>query len=112
VAALKVINMALAFFLELCLLAAFFYWGVQTGNGLALQIILGIGAPLVVAIIWGMLLAPKAARRLRGAPYLLLKYLLFGLAALALAAVGQTVTGVVLFAAALLNQTLLHLWES
>lgn len=62
---IKSANLALTFLLELCLLGAFALWGFATGNGLPMQIGLGIGVPLVVAIVWGLVMAPRAARRLK-----------------------------------------------
>ena len=50
---LKYANLALAFFLELCALAALGYWGFVTGEGLPARIGLGVGAPLLAAVLWG-----------------------------------------------------------
>jgi hypothetical protein len=47
---LRSANLALAFVLELCLLAAVGYWGFHVQASTALQIVLGIGAPLLVAV--------------------------------------------------------------
>ena len=59
---LKSANMALSFLLELCMLAALAYWGFQH-EALILKIILGVGVPLAVVVIWGVFLAPRSARR-------------------------------------------------
>jgi hypothetical protein len=53
-------NLALAFLLELCALVALGYWGVRTGGGPVTKTALGIGAPLVAAILWGLFAAPRA----------------------------------------------------
>ena len=87
---IKSINLALSFLLELCLLAAFGYWGFRTGQGLGLQILLGIGIPVVVGVVWGIFLAPTSARRLQGLALIGLKIVLFGAAAGALYLVEQT----------------------
>jgi len=58
---LKSANLALAFLLELCMLAALGYWGFITGESSVSRISLGLGAPLLAAIIWGTFLSPKAA---------------------------------------------------
>jgi hypothetical protein len=50
-ALLKNVNLALAFFLELAVLAALGYWGFYTGQGTLARIGLGIGAPLVAVVI-------------------------------------------------------------
>ncbi len=46
---LKNANLALAFFLELGVLAALGYWGFQTGQGTIAKIGLGISAPALAA---------------------------------------------------------------
>jgi hypothetical protein len=53
-------NLAIAFLLELCALAALGYWGVWVGGGLLTKMALGIGAPLFAAILWGVFAAPRA----------------------------------------------------
>ena len=58
---LKNINLALAFLLELCMLAALGYWGFTLDQGLAIRVGAGLGVPLLAAVIWGVLMAPRAA---------------------------------------------------
>jgi hypothetical protein len=43
------------------MLAGLAYWGFTTGDG-ALAWVLGIGAPVLAAVIWGLFVAPKAKR--------------------------------------------------
>jgi len=81
---LKMINLAVRFLLELCLLVAVGYWGFITGSGWLLKFLLGIGGPVSIAITWGMFISPKAAYRLHGFMLLSLEALLFGLAVAAL----------------------------
>jgi Protein of unknown function (DUF2568) len=59
-AVLKGLNLGVAFLLELAALAAFGYWGAQAGGGTLGKIALAVGAPLLVAVVWGLFLAPKA----------------------------------------------------
>lgn len=75
---LKSINLGVRFLLELCMLAAVGYWGFKTGSGWFLKILLGIGAPLLIAAIWGTFVAPKAAYRLHGFVLLVVEAVLFG----------------------------------
>jgi hypothetical protein len=58
---IKSVNLALRFLLELCALAALAYWGFQLGKGLIAKIGLGIGAPLLAAVVWATLVAPQLA---------------------------------------------------
>lgn len=53
-------NLALAFLLELCALAALSYWGVQVGDNWVSRSLLGISFPFVAAVLWGLFAAPKA----------------------------------------------------
>jgi hypothetical protein len=53
-------NLAMAFLLELCALAALGYWGVWVGSDPLTKTALGIGAPLFAAILWGVFAAPRA----------------------------------------------------
>lgn len=87
---LKYANMGLSFLLELCLLAAFAYWGIHTGQTPAAKIGLGIGAPLIAAIFWGVFMSPRATLPVHNPLHLILKVVLFGLSVLALAAAGRS----------------------
>jgi hypothetical protein len=91
---LKSLNLALAFFLELCMLAAFVYWGFHLDTNIFFQIIAGVGVPLVVIILWGIWLAPNADLRLGLGWLVLLKTVLFGLASIALILSGQSRFGI------------------
>jgi len=107
---LKNANLALAFFLELGVLAALGYWGFQTGQGTIAKIGLGIGAPVVAVVVWGLFGAPKAVWHLHGASRLLLEVVFFGSAALALFAAGQRVLSVAFALIFVLNYVLLTVW--
>ena len=107
----KSANLALSFLLELCMLAALGYWGYKTGDGGFLQIALWIGAPLLVAIVWGILLAPASSRRLREPFHTLLEWVIFGLAFLALYATGQTVLTGIFVAIYAVNFILRSIWK-
>ena len=108
--ALKSANLALRFILELCALAAVAYWGSQVSSHTAVNVVAAIISPLVVAAVWGTLLAPKASRRLEPPTRWLLELVVLGLAVAALAASGAAVLAVILAAVAILNATLLHVW--
>jgi uncharacterized membrane protein len=99
----KNINLGLSFLLELCLLAAFAYWGIHTGQNLAAKILLGIGAPLLAAIFWGLFMAPRATYRVRNPLYLVIKAILFGLAVIALAVSDSPILAWVLGMALVIN---------
>ena len=108
---LRPANLALSFLLELAMLAAYFYWGWQTGETTIARVGLGIGLPLLAAIIWGILMAPSSGSRLRGASYLALKLVLFGLAVVALFSARQPQLGIALAGLIAVNVVLTYVWE-
>lgn len=107
---IKSLNLALAFFLELCLLVALGYWGFRIGSGWVARIALGIGVPAVVIAIWGVFLAPTSSRRLHGPWLLLAMIVLFGAATAALYAAGRPTLACVLAALFVVNRILVVSW--
>jgi uncharacterized protein DUF2568 len=108
---LKMLNLAVRFLLELCLLAAVGYWGFKTNAGWAMKIILGIGLPILIAVFWGLFIAPRAFYPLSGIPYLILELILLGSGAVALFASGQANLGWVYTVILILNKILLTIWK-
>lgn len=108
---LKTFNLSLAFFLELAMLAAFAYWGFHTGQSTIVKIGLGIGIPLLTAVVWGLFMAPNSSMRLQGAAYLALKLVLFGLAVAALITTSKDTLGIVLGVVVVINTILLYAWK-
>lgn len=109
--ALKMVNLALAFVLELVMVFAYGYWGVKTRNGDLLGWLLAFGVPFVVILIWARFMAPNSKTRLKGVAYLGLKALLFGGAALALVAAEQPTAALIFVVVSILNQILLIVWK-
>ena len=99
-------NELLAFLLELAALGALAWWGFHTGHGIALHLLLGIGAPLLTAVAWGTYAAPRARRPLRVPALLAFKLAVFGLAGAALYATGGHTLAVVLLAVSVANTLL------
>jgi len=99
-------NEALAFLLELVMLATLAWWGVKTGTSVAARVLLGAGAPLAAAVVWGLFAAPRARIRLPMAGVLAVKVLAFGAAAAAIYAVGQHWLGICFAVVALLNTSI------
>lgn len=106
----KSANLALRFLLELCTLAALGYWGFHVRGGLLLRSMVGIGAPLLAAVLWGTFCSPKAAIPLPLPARLLPEALIFGSAALALYLSGQPGLAGAFGLTVLLNRTLMLLW--
>ncbi|OLF08352.1 hypothetical protein BLA60_23270 [Actinophytocola xinjiangensis] len=77
-------NDILAFVLELGALGALCYWGFATGSTVLTKLLLGLGAPLLAAVAWGLFAAPKATFAVPLVAVLVVKAAVFGAAALAL----------------------------
>lgn len=76
-------KLTLAFLLELCALAALGYWGLRVGGGPITKLVLGLGAPLLAAALWGVFAAPRAPVSVPLAR-LAVQLVIFGSAAVAL----------------------------
>ena len=61
-------------------------------------VVVGLLAMVAVAVVWGVLVAPKAGRRLDDPLRLALEVALFGLAGAGLVAAGYPAAGIALFA--------------
>lgn len=109
--AVKLLNLALRFLLELCMLAAVGYWGFKTQSTWALKILFGIGLPILIAILWGTFLAPKATHPLHGASFLTLELVLFSLGAIALFSAGNPTLGWIYTIALIVNKALILIWK-
>ena len=93
---------AIAFLLEVAALAAYAVWGDHVaGIGLA------IAAPVVVAIVWGAALSPRARIRLSSVPKVALRLGVLLLAAVALGWAGHRDWAIALGAAVLADTVLL-----
>jgi hypothetical protein len=108
---LKFMNAALAFLLELAMLAAFSYWGFHGEKSLLTKWLLGIGLPVLAAVAWGMLLAPRAANRLGNVSGNLLSLILFLCGAAALYDTGHTLLAIIFAVIAFVNRLLILLWK-
>ena len=80
--------LAIRFGLELCALAALGWWGFSVGDGLVSYVV-GLGAPLAAAALWGVLAAPKGRFGGRDPMRLAGEIVVFGAATLALASLGR-----------------------
>jgi hypothetical protein len=101
--ALEVLNAAVRFALELCALAALAFWGFTVADTLPLDLLLGLGAPLAFALVWGAFVAPKAPFRLPDPQRLMLEATVFGIAAIALLAAAAPLLAVVLVVSVAVN---------
>jgi hypothetical protein len=108
---LKLINAGFAFLLELAMLAAFGYWGFHGEKSLLTKWLLGIGLPVLTAVIWGIFLAPRAANRLGNISGNLLSLTLFLCGAAALYYTGHPLLAIIFAVTAIVNRILILLWK-
>ena len=101
-------SLALAFALELCGLAAYGWWGVQAGTTGLSRAALGVGAPLVAAVLWAVFAAPRAAVS-SPALAVLVQVAFFAGAALVLFSGGHARLASVLVVVVLVNTAVLQL---
>ena len=99
-------NELLAFVLELVALGGLAWWGFHAGHNVAVHVLLGIGAPLLMAVAWGMFAAPRARHPLPVPALLVFKLVVFGLASAAVYATGAHAFGIVFGAVAVANTLL------
>jgi hypothetical protein len=109
--AIKLLNLALRFLLELCLLIIMGYWGFKTGNTTFNKLLLGIGSPILFAVVWGAFLAPKSSLRLQEPWLLILEIIIFGLATWALYSSGKASLAYAFVLVYVLNKILLVIWR-
>lgn len=98
------LTLAVRFGLELTLLGIYGRWGWQTGRG-PLAVALAIALPLLVAIVWGALISPRAALAAPGVVRLAAETALFAGATWMLVTLGAPV-GAAWLAGVWLLQTL------
>ncbi len=103
--ALGYANDGLRFLLELAALAALAYWGFAEHEGVV-QWLLGLGAPLVAAAVWGRFVAPKASHPTIDPLRLALEVLVFGSGVAALCVAEQTTLAIVFGALVLVHLAL------
>jgi hypothetical protein len=109
--ALKMINAGIRFLLELSLLAALGYWGFSSQPTTLLKILLGIGLPVVVAILWGIFVSPKAAIQVSAPLHLILEITLLGLGSAALFLSQKPTLAWIYSILVILNKILLVVWK-
>ena len=108
--ALKGATLVLRFLLELCALAAVAYWGSRVSSTIAVNVVVGVAAPLLLAAVWGLFLAPKSSRHPDPPGRWLLELLVLAAAVAALAASDLAFLAALLGVVAILDGMLLQIW--
>jgi FtsH-binding integral membrane protein len=98
------VNLALRFACEVAALAAVAWCGWRINPAL------GVALPLVVALVWGLWIAPRARRRLSDPARFVVELVVFTAATAALVSVGQPLLAAVFAAVALTTAVLVRRW--
>ncbi|KZX19753.1 uncharacterized protein DUF2568 [Rathayibacter tanaceti] len=87
-------NAVLRFLLELVALVTFTVWGFASWS-LPWNIVVGLGAPVLAALVWALFLSPRAVLAIDVYGRSLIELLLMGAAALAWLDLGQPIVALV-----------------
>lgn len=107
----KMLNLLVRFLLELCILAILGYWGFQTGSNTLVKFLLGLGASVLFAVVWGTFLAPKSPRRLNEPWLFLLELIIFAMTCWALYSTSKVDLTVAFGGIYILNKILMFIWR-
>lgn len=108
---LKTLNLALAFLLELVMLYAIGYWGFKLKQDTAIRWAAGIGLPLLTAVLWGVLLAPKSVVASPFAVKMTGKFILLLIASGLLYNAGKQQMAIAFIIVVIINFILLFIWR-
>ena len=102
---MKAANLGLRFLLELCLLAALAYVGLQV------NVVFAFVLPVAAAVVWGMFVSPKARYPVPLQAWIAVQAVLFGVAVIGLIVAGSVVLGIVFGVAVAANLALVLFWH-
>ncbi|MBU9713083.1 YrdB family protein [Evansella tamaricis] len=100
--------MGLRFLLEVFSIIILCVWGFQSNSNQLIKLLLGIGAPVVLIVVWGLFGAPAAPYLLEGWNHFVLEVVIYGLATLALLKIGYPFLAIAFFIVAVGNRILLN----
>jgi hypothetical protein len=90
----------------------FGYWGFKTtSTGTFTRILLGIGSPILFAVVWGTFLAPKSPLRLDEPWLFLLELALFSLTCWAMYSTGKVNLTAIFGFVYIINKILMLIWR-
>ncbi|MCA9346851.1 YrdB family protein [Candidatus Saccharibacteria bacterium] len=104
---LKSINLAIRFMLEICTLIATGMFGFSLSKNIILRVVLAIVCTAIIAVIWGLFVAPKASQRIELPWRILLEMVVFGIATMSLIRTNHVYLAMVFAIAVIINQILL-----
>jgi hypothetical protein len=108
---LKSFNLLVMFLLELSVYGSAILWGFSVPERWPMKLVLGIGAPVALIVVWALFGAPRASHPAEGAARVLLEVLWFGCGAAALAAAGRSGWAAAFAGVFVVNAALRVLWN-
>ncbi|MGF1424881.1 YrdB family protein [Kitasatospora sp. LaBMicrA B282] len=103
-------NATVAFLLELGVYVAAGGWGFTAGRRRATRLLLGLGGPLVLVVLWALFGAPSAVHPLHGVPRVGFELLWYGAGTAALAAWWRAAPAAAFAAVCVLSGVLARIW--
>ena len=107
---MRSLNLVFRFVLEMLVLVVLFLLGVSISESLLFRVVLGLGLPAIVILVWGLFVAPKASRRLPDPARLVLEVVVWSLGALGLVLVAGLLPALLFGAAVAINLGLMFYW--
>ena len=107
----KIINLGIRFLLEVCALLSLGYFGFQTGKEFLMKLVLGIGIPVLFAVLWGIFGSPAAPMQLSKPLRVVLEITIFFLAGTALYTSGHQYMAIGFVILVVINKTLMFIWK-
>lgn len=108
--ALMRLNLVFRFILEMLALVALFLLGTASSDSLPIQLLLGLGLPIAVMVVWGLFVAPKASRRLDDPLRLAVELVIWFAAVLAFGVATGWIVAILFGLAVLISLALMFYW--
>lgn len=108
---LKALNLGLAFFLEVFMLIAFMWGGFSLHVSMPIKVLVGIGVPVAVVVLWSLYFAPTSANRIPSPWLQLAIFALYSVAAFVLTKGGNRHTALIFLMFGAVNLLLAIIWK-
>jgi len=108
---LKSINLGIRFILEISTLIAVGMYGFSLSQNVSLRVIFASVIPVIIAVVWGIFVAPKAPHHIKLPWRLIMEITIFGIATLALIKTNHSLLAMIFAITVIVNQILLFMWR-
>lgn len=108
---IKIINLGIRFFIEVCSLIAIGSLGFRLGKEFLMKIVLSIGIPVVFAFLWGMFASPAAILPASKPFRVMLEFIILFLAFVGIYTGGHKYTAIGFGIVVVINRILMVIWK-